>query len=124
VIREVLEYYGWDGRAHGYGDDKNIKCPFHGDRHASGRINEAKEVFYCNACGVAGDAYKLVMDKEGLTFDQAKRRVQEIAGSDGSQLPGKPASGFFRSRGSSKLPKWARDKHKRRLSVSDWSRQL
>lgn len=104
-IGPVLEYYGWNGRGTGYGSWKTIHCPFHGDRKSSGRVNEDEGVFHCHACAISGNAVKCIEQHEGVTYDEAKRRVHEITGSWGG--PSKDSgSGWLKQ--PSKLPAWTR----------------
>lgn len=123
-ICPVLEFYGWDGRSTGYGEWRNIRCPFHGrDRRPSGRLNETEGVFHCHACGLSGNAFKVIEKHEGVSFSEAKRRVQDITGKDVSQLSGPSSGGFLRGGSSSKLPKWARNRYANRILLSDRARQ-
>jgi len=55
-------------------------CPFHDDHQPSLRVNEAKQIFKCFACGAGGDVLKFVQMREGLTFPQAIERLAERAG--------------------------------------------
>jgi hypothetical protein len=120
----VLELYGWDGLARGFGQWEKTRCPFHGaDRTPSAAINSEHTYFHCFTCGVKGDAYALLMEREGMSFPDAKERVKEITGYVGEHSVGR-AGGHSLGRhhvqaGSalasplltgSKLPMWARKK--------------
>lgn len=113
-IVPVLEHYEFHG-LQDYGGWRPVKCVWHGDRRASGSYNPDLGVYKCHVCDISGDAYAVVMKVEGIGFDEAKRRVQEITGHDGSQLPGQSSGGWLRGRSRSKLPGWARAKHAARL---------
>ena len=58
---EVPERTGW----------RPVQCPFHDDRSASASVNTDLGGFRCHGCGVSGDAYRLLMEREGITFPQA-----------------------------------------------------
>ena len=80
-IAPVLEHYG----AHFVPNRRgwaSMKCPFHDDRTASAAVNTNEDVqaFTCFACQAKGDAYGLVMWKEGCDFQTARRTVEEITG--------------------------------------------
>ncbi len=65
-VSQVLEYYG--GRADFSGAWKAVRCPFHGDTHASASYNDIIGQFFCHACDVHGDIFDLVGGQEGLDF--------------------------------------------------------
>lgn len=46
-------------------------CPFHSEKSPSFEVNDAKGQYYCHGCGVSGDAFKFLMEKDGMTFRQA-----------------------------------------------------
>lgn len=49
-----------------------VHCPLHEDRTPSCSIDTDQGLFNCHACGVGGDAYTLIMEKEGIDFARAK----------------------------------------------------
>jgi len=61
-----LEFYG--GRAPFAGRWEAIRCPFHGDTHASASYNDVVGQFFCHACDVHGDIFDLVGGQEGIEF--------------------------------------------------------
>jgi DNA primase len=46
-------------------------CPFHDERTPSFGINPAEKVYHCFGCGAGGDAFRFVMEREGLQFKEA-----------------------------------------------------
>ena len=66
---------------------RSMKCPFHSDRHASATVNNEVNAFTCFACEVKGDIFKIIMEQEGITFNEAKSRAEEIAGTDSIKVP-------------------------------------
>lgn len=46
-------------------------CPFHTEKSPSFEVNDAKGQYYCHGCGASGDAFRFLMEKDGLTFLQA-----------------------------------------------------
>lgn len=54
-------------------------CPFHEERNPSFEVNDAKGLYHCWGCGAAGDHFKFLMVKTGMTFRQA---YQALAGGD------------------------------------------
>lgn len=58
------------------------KCPFHDDRTASASVNHELQGFACMACGVTGDAIKLLQDQLGLTFREALEKARYLSGDE------------------------------------------
>src|SRR4051812_25067559 len=56
-----------DLRRSGPGQYKGL-CPFHEERSPSFSVDAGKGVYHCFGCGVGGDAFRFVMDLEGLDF--------------------------------------------------------
>ncbi len=44
------------------------RCPFHEERSPSFSVDTGKGLYHCFGCGVGGDAFKFVMETEGLDF--------------------------------------------------------
>lgn len=65
-------------------------CPFHGDTSPSASISTEFNFFQCRACGMRGDPIGLVMRKDGLRFDEAKRRTESILGGSYESVSRKP----------------------------------
>ena len=59
-------------------------CPFHGEKSASFKVENGRRTFHCFGCGKGGDAFKWVMETEGLNFPEA---VEKLAGEAGVELP-------------------------------------
>jgi len=100
-IAAYLEYVGARLPSVGSGWRK-IKCPFHGDKHASAGVNFDENRFKCHGCGVGGDVYDLIMYKEGGNYREAVQFAETISptGSDrirpahrkSSRVPGNAGS--------------------------------
>lgn len=55
----------------GSGREKVGLCPFHSERSPSFEVNDDKGTYHCHGCGVSGNAYRFMMEREGLNFFQA-----------------------------------------------------
>jgi len=55
-------------------------CPFHGEKTPSFTINDDKQFAHCFGCGWHGDAFRWLMQHDGLTFIEAVRQLAEAAG--------------------------------------------
>lgn len=80
-IEAVLAYHGWVGHARGSGWEP-IRCPYHDDKTASASVHVEKGAFTCHACGISGDAIKLIMHFEGVGFTDAVRIATETYGAE------------------------------------------
>jgi DNA primase len=69
-----------------------VKCPFHGDSHASATVNPIQNGFKCFACGIQGDTYNIIMQHEGVEFLEAVKRAEEITGISSKSLRKKSAT--------------------------------
>jgi DNA primase len=52
-------------------------CPFHTEKTPSFTVDDEKQLFHCFGCGVGGDVFSLVMEKENLSFPEALRLLAE-----------------------------------------------
>ena len=115
-IAKVLEHYGADGVPEG--TNRPLRCPFHSDRNASGSVDTYKELYNCHGCEAQGDAIALIRWHEGVDYETAVSRAEEITGERGDEVP----RGAVSKRRSSLLPQWARDKHSDSSNLPAWLR--
>jgi DNA primase len=78
-IAPVLEHYGAKQLRECWGWQK-MRCPVHDDSTASASVNVEENVFVCHACGVKGDTYTIIMEKEGVGFREALSIAETITG--------------------------------------------
>ncbi len=52
-------------------------CPFHSEKDPSFTVDADKQLFHCFGCGVGGDIFTLVMEKENLSFPEALNYLAE-----------------------------------------------
>ena len=59
-------------------------CPFHKEKTPSFKVENERRAYKCFGCGAGGDAFRWVMETEGLSFPEA---VEKLAGEAGVELP-------------------------------------
>jgi len=59
-------------------------CPFHKEKSPSFKVENSRRTYKCFGCGKGGDAFKWLMETEGLTFPES---VEKLAGEAGVELP-------------------------------------
>jgi DNA primase len=52
-------------------------CPFHSERDPSFTVDPDKQLYHCFGCGVGGDIFALVMEKESLNFPEAVKYLAD-----------------------------------------------
>jgi DNA primase len=55
-------------------------CPFHKEKTPSFHVNPQRQIYHCFGCGKGGDAYRFLMDYEGVDFMTALRMLAERGG--------------------------------------------
>src|SRR5580692_7588413 len=58
-------------------------CPFHKEKSASFKVENERRTYKCFGCGAGGDAFKWLMETEGLSFPES---VEKLAGEAGVEL--------------------------------------
>jgi DNA primase len=59
-------------------------CPFHQEKSASFKVSNERRSYKCFGCGKGGDAFKWLIETEGLSFPES---VEKLAGEAGVELP-------------------------------------
>lgn len=59
-------------------------CPFHSEKSPSFKVENERHAYKCFGCGAGGDAFKWLIETEGLSFPEA---VEKLAGEAGVELP-------------------------------------
>ncbi len=62
------------------GTNLEAVCPFHNDTKPSLKVNDAKGMYKCFACGAGGDAITFVMNYKKLEFVDALREISGVLG--------------------------------------------
>jgi DNA primase len=86
LLKAVVRHYGGEVRD---GYSRAVKCCFHDDSRRSAVMStdgEKAGLYFCHTCGIGGDAYSLLMWKEGVDFRVAFDRAADIAKRAGFDL--------------------------------------
>ncbi len=59
-------------------------CPFHAEKSPSFKVENERRTYKCFGCGKGGDAFRWLMETEGLSFPES---VERLAGEAGVELP-------------------------------------
>lgn len=55
-------------------------CPFHQEKSPSFNVNPGRNTYHCFGCGAGGNAFRFIMEHDGLTFVEAVKRLADAAG--------------------------------------------
>lgn len=92
-----------------------INCPVHNDRHASASVNTGTGLWQCFACQASGDAYNLIMEKEGVGFTDAVERFRDMVDKSGGKVRRSTAG-----ESGSIVPRRPRDRRDNRRYIPSW----
>src|SRR3978361_2104822 len=59
-------------------------CPFHAEKSPSFKVENERRSYKCFGCGKGGDAFKWLVETEGLSFPES---VEKLAAEAGVELP-------------------------------------
>lgn len=80
LIAKVLESHGADLSRVSEVGWRPLRCPYHDDKQASASVNLNLGGFRCHACGMRGDALKLIQEKEGVGYKDAVAIAEALSG--------------------------------------------
>lgn len=100
MIAEVLRSYGADVGSAPFGY-KKIRCPFHQDSNPSATVNFDSGKFHCFVCSIHEDSIGIVQREDGLSYAEARKKVEEITGESLCEVRDEPVScaGLFEQQG-------------------------
>jgi DNA primase len=67
-------------------------CPFHSERTPSFQVLAERGFYHCFGCGKHGDAFTWLMEREGLSFPEARDQLAQAAGIEVPRQRERPAA--------------------------------
>jgi len=77
---DIVEYIGRSVQLKKSGRNFSGLCPFHQEHSPSFNVSPDRGIFKCFGCGVSGDLFTYVMQREGLSFNEALEMLAKEAG--------------------------------------------
>lgn len=109
-LQAVLLHYGLDAPHSG-----NYTCIVHEETRASMSVNLEEQVVQCFSCGFAGDAFNIIMKREGYDFKRAAEASAQFESApddagrkDVPTVLGRHRSGVPERKGDSRSRRWQR----------------
>ena len=77
----VSKYVVWDNKKSNQAKrDFWAPCPFHSEKTASFHVDDNKAFYYCFGCHTKGNVFNFLVEKEGLSFQEAVKNLSAKAG--------------------------------------------
>lgn len=86
---DIVEYIGRSVTLKKAGRNYSGLCPFHSENSPSFNVSPDRGIFKCFGCGVSGDLFNFVMQRDGLSFNEALKVLAQEAGVELEQESGK-----------------------------------
>lgn len=90
---DIVEYIGGFVRLKKRGKNYLGLCPFHQEKTPSFNVSPDRQMYHCFGCGVGGNVFTFIMERDKVSFPDAARVLAERAGialpksgSDGDRL--------------------------------------
>jgi DNA primase len=77
---DIVEYVGRSVPLKKAGRNYTGLCPFHQEHSPSFNVSNERGIFKCFGCGVSGDLFTFVIQKDGLSFNEALELLAKEAG--------------------------------------------
>lgn len=81
---DIVEIIGEQVALRKKGQNYTGLCPFHQEKTPSFVVSPGKQIYHCFGCGKGGNVFSFLMEREGLTFNNA---VEKLAARYGMSLP-------------------------------------
>jgi DNA primase len=77
---DIVEYIGGYVKLRKRGKNYQGLCPFHSEKTPSFSVSADRQMYHCFGCGVGGNVFTFVMERDKVSFIEAARMLAERAG--------------------------------------------
>ena len=77
---DIVEYIGGYVKLRKRGKNYQGLCPFHSEKTPSFSVSAERQMYHCFGCGVGGNVFTFVMERDKVSFIEAVRMLAERAG--------------------------------------------
>lgn len=77
---DIVDLVGRSVKLRRVGTNWRGLCPFHQEKTPSFYVNPQRSTYHCFGCGAGGNAFRFIMEQQGLTFVETVRRLADAAG--------------------------------------------
>ncbi len=77
---DIIEYIGGYVKLKKRGKNYLGLCPFHSEKTPSFNVSADRQMYHCFGCGVGGNVFTYVMERDKVSFIEAVRMLAERAG--------------------------------------------
>lgn len=76
---DIVELIGRSVKLRRAGSNWLGLCPFHNEKSPSFNVRPSTNSYHCFGCGAGGNAFRFVMEHDGMTFMEAVKRLADAA---------------------------------------------